>query len=151
MRKTTLRIALCAAALILLCVFCRFAFFQTLDVYLPTSLAKEGSFAESGLQLTVQDPEILQAGKTEMHDNYLKVTLVPGRAGETELDLAGPEGENQSCYVFRVDALGTVYDLQTGGFTGDGAVLAALAAFWFTSKINFESVEALRITIDVAV
>ena len=131
MRKTTLRIALCAAALILLCVFCRFAFIHTLDVYLPTSLAREGSFAESGLQVTVQDPEILQAGKTEMHDNYLKVTLVPGRAGETELDLAGPEGETQSCYVFRVDALGTVYDLQTGGFTGDGAVLAALAAFWF--------------------
>ena len=129
MRKTTLRIVRCAAALFLLCVFCRFVFFHTMDVYLPTCLAKEGSFEESGLRLTVQDPEILRVEKTEMHDNYLKVTVVPGRAGETEMDLAGPDGEEQSCYVFRVDALKTVYDMQSGGFTGDGAVLAALVVF----------------------
>lgn len=131
MRKTTLRIVRCAAALFLLCVFCRFVFFHTMDVYLPTCLTKEGSFEESGLRLTVQDPEILRVEKTEMHDNYLKVTVVPGRAGETEMDLAGPDGEEQSCYVFRVDALKTVYDMQSGGFTGDGAVLAALVVFWF--------------------
>jgi hypothetical protein len=79
-----------------------------MDVYLPTCLTKEGSFEESGLRLTVQDPEILRVEKTEMHDNYLKVTVVPGRAGETEMDLAGPDGEEQSCYVFRGDALKTV-------------------------------------------
>ena len=131
MRKTALLIVLCAAVLLFLCVFCRFAFFHTMDVYLPTYLAKEGSFEKSGLRLTVQDPEILRVGKTEMYDNYLKVTVVPGLAGETEMDLAGPDGQEQSCYIFRVDALKTVYDVQTGGFTGDGAVLAALAAFWF--------------------
>ena len=131
MRKTALQIMLCAAALFFLCVFCRFAFFHTMDVYLPTYLAKEGSFEESGLQLSVQDPEVLRVEKTEMHDNYLKVTVVPGRAGMTDMNLAGPDGGEESFYVFRVDALKTVYDMQTGGFTGDGAVLAALTAFWF--------------------
>lgn len=133
MRKAIKQILVCAAGLLVICVFCRFAFFDHLDVYIP-----QGQFlgdeprarnGEEEPRFTIRQPEVLRTGSAEKKGKYLRVEVYPQGRGKTEM-ISDSGANGAGGHTFRVDRFHTVYDLNTGNFTGDSVVLAAVTLFW---------------------
>ena len=69
MRKAAKQILLCAAALLLVCIVCRIAFFDHLNIYLPI---RDDGQAE---KITILQPDVLRAGEAEPCNGYLQLRL----------------------------------------------------------------------------
>ena len=123
MRKAAKQILLCAAALLLVCIVCRIAFFDHLNIYLPI---RDDGQAE---KITILQPDVLRAGKAEPCNGYLQLPVYPGEHGETDL-VYGDEASGAQKHWLRVDRFHTIYDMNTGNFTGDTVVLFAVTLFW---------------------
>ena len=130
MKKAAWEIAICAAVLIVFCLICRFTFLNTYTVYIPFYAPREEPVRQENVRMTADEPEVLH-GQVEVHDDYLVFPVHPDKAGETFLQFTDQDGKPLNSILLRVDRFMTVYDPQTGGFTGDSAVLAAITAFWF--------------------
>ena len=124
MRKAVKQILLCAAALLLVCLACRAAFFDHLNIYIPLQGATEPE-----AEIRVEQPDILMAGEAESRGGYLRLPLYPAGRGETDL-VYGNETDGALKHELRVDRFHTVYDMNTGNFTGDTVVLIAVTLFW---------------------
>ncbi len=124
MRKAVKQILLCAAALFLICLVCRAAFFEHLNIFLPLPEA-----AQTETEIRVSQPDVLRIGEAEPHGGFLRLAVYPGEPGETDL-IYGNETDGALMHVLRVDRFHTVYDMNTGNFTGDTVVLAAVTLFW---------------------
>lgn len=124
MRKAVKQILLCAAALLLVCLACRAAFFDHLNIYIPLQGATEPE-----AEIRVEQPDILMAGEAESLGGYLRLPLYPAGRGETDL-VYGNETDGALKHELRVDRFHTVYDMNTGNFTGDTVVLIAVTLFW---------------------
>ena len=125
MRKAAKQIILCALALALLCIGCRFAFFRDFTIYL---LVWESG--PENPQLRVEQPEVLRLGEAENHARYLSVPVYPDQTGEAWI-LSGAEGSDAvTMHRLWVDRFHTVFDLSTGNFSGDIVVLIAITLFW---------------------
>jgi len=125
MRKAAKQIALCALGLILVCVVLRVAVFNQFSVRIPLS----GNMGE-GLPVSVERPDILQAGTPEKHGGYLRIPISPKRPGKTDLRLGSEEDGTAAFLFLQVDRSLTVYDLTNGNFTGDTGVLITVTLFW---------------------
>ena len=124
MRKAVKQIVLCAAALFLVCLVCRAAFFDHLNLYIPLYDA-----AQPEAEIRVTQPEVLRIGETEPRGGYLRLSVYPGVPGEADL-IYGHEADIALRHTLRVDRFHTVYNMNTGNFTGDTVVLAAVTLFW---------------------
>ena len=127
MRKAAKQIILCAAILFLCCVICRIAFFDHLNIYLP--------LREPGLReilITAENPEVVRIGEPDEHTWYVWVPVYPESVGNSDLVFDTGAGSPAANHSIRVDRFNTVCDLNTGNFTGDTAVLAAVTLFWLT-------------------
>lgn len=129
MKKAAWEIALCAGVLIVFCLVCRFTFLNTYTAYVPVSGAKAENLRQAGVKLASNAPQVLRC-EVEVHEGYLCVPVHPDQAGEAFVHLQDENGESLSSLLLRVDRFMTVYDPQTGGFTGDSAVMIAITAFW---------------------
>ena len=126
MRKAIKQIAVCALALVLFCVVCRLTVFRTYVAHIPIR-----GHAPGELQITMEpDPGRVRLGDVTWHGEYGSVPVHPDRPGNVDLVLTDQAGEDVAIHLLRVGALGTVYDWQTGGFTGDTGVLIAVTLFW---------------------
>ena len=132
MKRAAKQILVFSLALILFCVLARLIFFRTYTARIPISPSQKTAIreAEAPPLAQLEEPEILQPGEVAVHDDHISVPLRPGRAGETDLTLVDRGGRQLAYLVFHVGPGGTVFDLQTGGFTGDTAVLIAVTLFW---------------------
>ena len=125
MRKAAKQIILCAVSLALICVICRLAFFNYLDVYVPL----EGDGAETP-RIAFSEPDVVDFGKKEIRSGYLRVPVYPRRSGDADiLEMEGTSWNLRS--VLRVNRFRTVYDMGTGNFNGDYVVLIVVTLFWF--------------------
>ena len=124
MRKAAKQIILCAAALLLCCLACRFAFFDHLDVYIP--IAEDGQEPPA---VTFSELDVVDLGQRETRSGYLRVPVYPRKTGNADL-MADRDGWQYE-RTLRVDRFRTVIDLNTGNFTGDTLVLIAVTVFWF--------------------
>ena len=122
MRKAAKQIIVCAAALVLVCVFCRAVFVREFDLYIPL---EEGR--KTLPPVRVEGPGILRSGEAEEHARFLKVPVYAEQPGVTAITAGG---ENGTRHELRVGRFRTVYDRNTGNFTGDSVILAAVTAFW---------------------
>ncbi len=129
MRKAAKQIVLCAAALALLCIACRFVFFSGFSIYYPLPETRQEI-----PEIRVKDPEVLTAGETEVHPGYLKVLICPHSAGQTDIVLGNEEDGYITMYSLRVDRFLTVYDRGNGNFTGDTAILIGIMLFWLLTS-----------------
>lgn len=133
MKQAAKQIVFCALALILFCAVCRLTVFRTYTAHIPVHPAWENERRETGRGPRIEtDAEILRLGEETWRGEYVSVPVHPDHAGNADLRLVDQNGEELALHPLRVDALGTVYDLQSGGFTGDTAVLIAVTAFWLT-------------------
>lgn len=124
MRKAIKQILLCAIALLLICLVCRAAFFDHLNIYLPLPES-----AQPAAEIRVSQPEVLRTGEAEPRGGYLRLSVYPEEPGETDLTY-GNDADGALRHMLRVDRFHTVYDMNTGNFTGDTVVLAAVTLFW---------------------
>ena len=124
MRKAAKQILLCAAALLLVCIVCRAAFFDHINIYIPL----QGT-VQPGTEIDIRQPDVLRPGRVEERAGYLRIPVYPESRGEADL-LYGSAENVAVMHVLRVDRFHTVYDLNTGNFTGDTVVLIAVTLFW---------------------
>ena len=124
MRKAAKQIILCATALFLICLVCRAAFFDHLNIYIPLQ-----ETAQPETEIRIEQPEVLRTGEAEPHGGFLRLPVYPAGHGETDL-VYGNETDGALMHELRVDRFGTVYDMNTGNFTGDTVVLIAVTLFW---------------------
>ena len=129
MKKAAWEIAVCAAVLIVFCVVCRFTLFSTYTAYIPLTAPSEEALRRGGVSMAADEPDVLH-GEAEIHDGYLRLDVHPDHAGKTFLNFKDQNGETVEFLYLRVDRFMTVFDLVTGGFTGDSAVLIAITVFW---------------------
>ena len=130
MHRAAKQIAVCAAALIVFCVVCRFVFFHSYTVYVPLNTPPEQSAQQDDVRMRIDQPEVLRADGVEFLDGYARVKVRPEHAGETMISFGRENGDAESIRYLRVDRLMTVFDASTGGFTGDTVVLIAVTLFW---------------------
>ena len=129
MKRAVKQIAVCAAVLTLICVICRLTMRSTYYAAIPLTAAQ----AERADKLTVvmADPGIAQEGKPELRGHYLRVPVRPVKAGNTMMTVKNAEGRTVNRRMLRVGRDRTVVDLNSGGFSGDLAVMISYTVFCF--------------------
>ena len=130
MRKAVKQIAVCVFILIVFCMVCRLTLFNQFTVYEQISPAEETKIRQDEVRVMVDEPEVVKAGEPEIRDGYARVVVEPENPGLTDLQLRDEDGDMSSPHPLRVGRSRTVYDLSTGNFTGDTAVLIAVTLFW---------------------
>lgn len=130
MRKAVKQIAFCALGLILFCIVCRLTVFHGYTAHIPLHFAQDRALGEAVPILEVEKPDVAHLGTAVWHGSFVSVPVQPDRPGTTDLRILDQNGEELGFYMLRVGRFGTVYDWQTGGFTGDTAVLIAVTLFW---------------------
>ena len=136
MRMAFKQIGALALALLAFCLLCRLTVSRDYTAYIPLSEAREEALRSGELRLEVDVPGVLIPGQPEIRDGYLRLPLLPGAPGDAFVSVyAGGEssgsGEDPELLrAVRVGRFHTVYDRQTGGFTGDRPVMVAVTLFW---------------------
>ena len=131
MKKPLLQIGLLAAALLVVCVLSRMLMHDTfmVDVPLPA-----GARAGAGdFRIVEESNGVVTHGVPQLHGDYVRVPIHPERAGETYLNIYSGSGEPLGGRYLRVGRFHTVYDMSSGGFTGDWVVLSSCTLFWLAS------------------
>ena len=121
------QIAVLAVLLLLFCVFARLVFFRNYTVNIPLYYA-----ANEELYPEVEDPGTARLGEAVRDGNFLRIPVEPLRAGKTDILILDKSSEDIFLVPLTVTRLNTVYNRSDGSFTGDRAVLIALAVFWLT-------------------
>ena len=127
MKKLTLQITALAGILILICLAARLSRGNVYTSYIKISREEN---AGGKMVLDPSSPPIVTFDAPEKKDGYLKINIRPDSPGRATALLNDPSGNPIYYTNFQVGRFLTVYDRSTGGFTGDTAVLCALAAFF---------------------
>ena len=126
MKKLGIEITVLAVGLFLLCIAVRFISGNDYTAYIPIHSA---SGAQSRLDFPEGEPELVEFGEPQMHDGYMQVDIRPREQGRTLAEIKNQDGLSIHAVAIRVGHFMTVYDENTGGFTGDTIVLAGFTVF----------------------
>lgn len=129
MRKAAKQITVCAFILLLLCIACRILIFNQFSIYIPLAEMNASEEPAEG-KATAERPDVLRTGDAEYHAGYVRIPVYAEAPGGTDVIFRTAENETVSFHVMKVDRFRTVYDMNTGNFTGDTAVLIAVTLFW---------------------
>ena len=129
MKNVVKQVALLGLALLLVCLTGRLLLRNT---YVDRISVAQGHGKDSAMQLVPGGGEqgAVQPGEPRAMDGDVQVSLRAAEPGEVWYEVRGADGMRLSTQHYRVDRFLTVYDYDTGGFTGDGLIMAALTAFW---------------------
>ena len=132
MKRAGRQIAACAGILILFCLVCRLTFFRSYTAYIPLYPRAEERLLQGGVTESVAEGEgVAHPGEIRLGDGYVRLPIHPDSRGHTVIEIRDRNGDLVISHGLRVGPLRTVYDEQTGGFTGDAAVLIAVTLFWW--------------------
>ena len=110
-----------------ICAVCRLTFSRTYTAH----VALHGGPYEEGMRLEPEDPGVLRLGEVRPSPGGISFAMRPAGRGESSVRVLGADGQELAYLVFSVSPLGTVYDWQTSGFTGDTVMLVSSTLFWF--------------------
>ena len=130
MKQAVRQIAVLAALLTLALFICRLTMFRTYTVRIPISDTVRERLEKDGVQTSVGAPHVLEVGDVRVRPGYVSLQIHPDQAGETEIQIRDQSGEQTWNFYLHVSPLGTVYDPQTEGFSGDSALMVAFTLFW---------------------
>ena len=132
MKRVFKQVALLGIALAVACVLGRLLLRNTYVDRIPVKRPEAGGvmrlIANGGSRDAVAPGQPVEAG------GDVQVALQATRPGEVWYEVR-QGGERLSSQHYRVDRFLTVYDYDTGGFTGDTLVMAALTAFWLGTAL----------------
>ena len=128
MKRAVRQVAVSALLLLVLCIVCRFVFYRTYTAYFPLYLSSPAS--PEDFRIESEDPEVATGVIADVLDQSLKITVIPGNAGNTYLDIYNASGVYQGTVPARVTRFHTVYDSSDGGFSGDTVAILAATLFW---------------------
>ena len=126
MKRAFRQIAVLAALLLLLFGVARLAFFQ------DYTLAVHVNHDPDEMTIEVENPEVIRIAEVTRKGEWLRIKIEPLRAGDCSLYLRDASGDSVSLHPFHVSPLMTVYCKSDGSFTGDLAMMIAVAVFWAT-------------------
>ncbi len=81
-------------------------------------------------------PGIIEMEEVGRHGDFMEVRIRPGREGEVGASVLTPEGDPSWFSEYYTSPTGTVYNLTTGGFTGDSLFLVLCTAFFFIAAAS---------------
>lgn len=128
MKRAVRQVAVSALLLLVLCIVCRFVFYRTYTAYYPLYLSSPAS--PEDFRIESEDPEVATGVIADVLDQSLKITVIPGNAGNTYLNIYNTSGDYQGTVPARVTRFHTVYDSSDGGFSGDTVAILAATLFW---------------------
>ena len=134
MKQVVKQVALLGMALILLCAAGRLLLRNTYLDRIPVARTQGGG-GEMRFIPGDGNRGIVTPGTPTATGDDVRVTLQATQPGEIWYEVRGPGGETLSTQHYRVDRFLTVYDYDTGGFTGDSLVMAALTVFWLGTAL----------------
>ena len=129
MKRAVKQIAAAALLLLVFCVLCRVLIFNEYTIEMPVDGAERHDFQTTEMDYHVEKPEVFDLKEGRIDDNVMRVTVQPNGRGDSFMDIRTPDGKTETHYL-SVGAFNTVYDHNTGGFTGDSAVLIAVTVFF---------------------
>ena len=124
MNQMAKQIGILAAILIVSCLICRFFMNNTYTAYIPTG----GDRPDAG-EAELRPESGLEIDRPEAHDGYMTVHVKPDGPGATFVELRDEEGRLVEVEEYHVGQFLTVYDRNTGGFTGDTMILIMITVF----------------------
>ena len=130
MRQAVKQIGILAGLLILVCVLCRFVFFQDYTVYVPLHPGVGKMLRQENIEAAVKSSGAFSLKETTFNDRYVAVRIHPENAGTSFMTFNADDEDFSVMEGFRVGRFDTVYDLSTGGFNGDSVVMIAVTLFW---------------------
>ncbi len=130
MRKAVKQIGVLALALLVFCLVCRLTVSRGYTIYVPLLEHQEKALRSGNIRMEIDTPGVLQPGEPEIRDGYLRLRLQPGKPGDAFIRFYAEGGEPEVLQAIRVGRFHTVFDQQTGGFTGDRSVMIAVTLFW---------------------
>ncbi len=131
MIRAVRQMATVAVILIAFCIVCRMTLFTNYTAYIQMPVY-DGQLAADGYRLIAEDPDILNVDRIESGNGFMRVTIEPEKRGHSDITMVDQQGETRVMVPLYVGRFRTVYNLATGGFTGDGVVMAAVTLFWLT-------------------
>ena len=126
MKRAFRQIAVLAALLLVLVGLARLAFFQGFTLVVPLYGDPDAYRVEA------QNPDILRLGEVSRQGDKLRIEIEPQRAGDGDILIRDLSGNTGRLFPFHVSPLMTVYNKSDGSFTGDLAMMIAVAVFWLT-------------------
>ena len=132
MKKTTIQVAVLAATLLAVFLFCRLMAGNT---YIARVTLPDRQLSDEDLRFTDEAPGIVRRGDPDIRDGVLSVPIQPVQPGRTYVDIDDEHGNDIGLLPLDVSPFGTVYDRSSGGFTGDTIALWAFTFFCFAVAI----------------
>ena len=127
MKQAVKKMAIIAVILLVFCVVCRLTMKNTYYAVIPLSPTDAKRADE--LRVESEGQEALPEGTPQIRNGYLRVPIRPGQKGDTSLKVLDREGNIVAKHELKVSWDKTIYDSNTGGFTGDTAVMIAFTVF----------------------
>ena len=126
MKRAVRQMAVIAGVLLLLCVIYRLT---KQDTYYAVIPLPSGITRAEDLRIEAEGPGVLVNGAPLVQDGYIRIPVRPGQKGESFLKVTDRDGKEIARHEMEVRRDRTVYDRETGGFTGDTAVMASFTIF----------------------
>ena len=125
-KQLILQIAVLAGALLAVCLIYRLSLRNTYTAYFTFN---QGISESRSPDVAPDKNDIFEIREKSLHDRYMEVRVRPRKPGSTSLEVTDKNGAPMASHRYEVGPFMTVYDRSTGGFTGDKAVLLAVAFF----------------------
>ena len=119
MKELIRQIAALAVVLLLICVGNRLASGNAYSAYVPAG----------SVRVHPAEPGLLRLEEAPAGPDQARVSVVPRRVGTTDI-FVYEDGRRLERHELRVGPMLTVYDVTTGGFTGDGVVMISITVFF---------------------
>ena len=129
MKRAAIQIAALAILLLAVCAGSRLASGNT---YMASVPVERQAVAPERVRLTVDAPGVVAHGQPRSQNGQLRIPIQPRQQGEATIRLDDGAGNSIGTLRLRVSRFGTVYDPDTGGFTGDSVVMCAFTVFCLT-------------------
>lgn len=113
------QIAALAVVLLLICVANRLASGNTYAAYVPAG----------NVRVHAADPGRLRLNETQARGGQVRVNVSPRQPGSAAFYVY-EDGMRLERHELRITPMYTIYDVTTGGFTGDGVVMVSVSAFY---------------------
>ncbi len=135
MSRSMKQIAVCAVLLLLVCLLSRVFFFRDYEVEVPLEELAPNELRREGLQIGMEDPAVLELERIRRQGGVARISVSGQEAGISNLQVTDERGQILYTYYLKAAPFHTVYDMQTGGFTGDTVVLIAVTVLWLLISV----------------